>query len=285
LYVPRSARLTGGDYMGSVLTSFLSVASAQLRVCVERLTPHTSLSPIPGGVLLGSPESRVGAVVFASGVSDGLLADLVAGDAIVMTLDSVSNVEGVDCVAVDCQWEAESAVEYLAGQGHRTIAFLAVGWLTERERWAGGLDPDGQRFEHAMRAAKQRLGLNQSPDHHIEYVADVAGTDTPERAVVDRLLRLKPRPTAAICFASTTARKVVDALRHRGLRCPRDISVFTRGAVGSDPGAFTHLQSDPIQIGRTAAEHLLNRFAYNSAGPTRLLIRSRLVEGSTVAPV
>ena len=285
LYLLRSVQLTAGDYMGSVLASFLSVASARLRVCVERLTPHTSLSPIPGGVLLGSPESRVGAVVFASGVSDGLLTDLVAGDAIVMTLDSVSNVDGVDCVAVDCQWEAETAVEYLAGQGHRTIAFLAVGWMTDRERWADGLDPDGWRFEQAMLAAKQRLGLNHSRDYHIEYIADVAGTDTPERAVVDRLLRLKPRPTAAICFSSTTAQKVVDALRQRGLRCPRDLSVLTRSSSGSHFAAITRFQSDPVQIGRSAAEHLLNRFAYNSAGPTRLLIRSRLVEGSTVAPV
>jgi len=285
LYVPRPAKLISDNYIGAVLTSFLSVASAELRVCVERVTPHTSLSPISGGVLLGSPESRVGGVVFASGVSDGLLTDLVAGDAIVMTLDSVSNVDGVDCVAVDCQWEAETAVEYLAGQGHRTIAFLAVGWLTDRERWAGGLDPDGRRFEQAMLAAKQRLGLNHSRDYHIEYVGDVAGTDTPERAVVDRLLRLKPRPTAAICFSSKTAQKVMDALRQRGLRCPRDLSVLTRSSSGSEFAAITRFQSDPVQIGRSAAEHLLNRFAYNRAGPAHLLIRSRLVEGSTVGPV
>jgi len=276
--------LAGDDYTPRLLASFLSVLSQRIRTGIVPITKWMHVRPIPGGVAIGPPESRFSAVAFRSGAPDPLLAELVSGGAIIMTLDGLSDVVGVDCVAVDCENEADMAAEYLSGLRHRHIGFIGVRWHVAMSHWADGVDPDCRRFSHALLRAKQRLGLNRSPAYHVEYQVDLARSDSALRAAMDRLCRLDPRPTALIFFHDQTAIQPMRALGERRLKCPGDISIIGRAARPAGQLQMTALVSDPIRIGSSAAEHLLNRLSHADMGPSRLLIRSRLVTGPTTGP-
>ncbi len=49
------------------------------------------------------------------------------------------------------------------------------------------------------------------------------------KQLVDRLLALRPVPTALYCFNYTLARLAIDELRQRGFRVPEDFSVMGAG--------------------------------------------------------
>ena len=276
--------LAGDDYTPRLLASFLSVLSQRVRTGIVAVKKWMHVRPIPGGVAIGPPESRFSAVAFRSGAPEPLLAELVSGGAIVMTLDGVCDVAGVDCVAIDCEDEADMAAEHLYALGHRNIGFVGVRWHVAMSHWADGVDPDCRRFSHALLRAKQRLGLNRSPAYHVEYQVDLARSDSALRAAMDRLCRLDPRPTALIFFHDQTAIQPMRALGERRLKCPGDISIIGRAARPAGQLQMTALVSDPIRIGSSAAEHLLNRLSHADMGPSRLLIRSRLVTGPTTGP-
>jgi DNA-binding LacI/PurR family transcriptional regulator len=267
------------------LGSFLSTLRSQdVPVIIPALPDRINLAPLPGGALIGPPEYRFSAVAFRSGAPEALLSELVNGGAVVMTLDYLSEVDGVDSVAVDCDAEADVVVEYLKGLGHRHIAYLAPREAFRPSHWSDGIDPDCRRFGRAMLWSKQRGGLGDSSAYHVECDMDPARSDTAVRAAVDRLWRLSPCPTALVCFDPQLAEQAMVALQARGLRCPSQVSIVVRDMAGSGKPRFTTLCSDPRRIGASAAEHIVNRLSNAEIAPARLLFASRLVAGATTGP-
>lgn len=278
-------RLCGDDYPSLLLGSFLGTLRVQdIPVIILPLPDRIHLSPIPGGVSAGPPECRFSAVAFRSGAPEALLAELAGSGAVVMTLDYLSEVEGVDSVAVDCDAEADAVVAYLIELGHRRIGFLAPREAFRPGHWHDGIDPDCRRFSRAMLWAKQRRGLDGSDAYHLECDMDPVRSDTAVRSAVDRLWRRGPAPTALVCFDPRLAEQAMTMLRGRGLRCPSQVSIVVRDMVGSGKPKFTTLSSDPRRIGASAAEHLVNRLTNAAISPARLLFASRLVVGSTTGP-
>ena len=117
-----SLDMESSSYMGLLLRSFVGRVVWDLTLSIPRHGRESQLKPIPGGLEVRPGGGRYSAVAFRSGMSDSVLQELVVGGAIVMVLDDVSDVPGVDCVAVDCAREGETAVEHLHGLGHRRIA-------------------------------------------------------------------------------------------------------------------------------------------------------------------
>jgi DNA-binding LacI/PurR family transcriptional regulator len=240
---------------------------------------------MPGAVAVGPPESRFSAVAFRSGGPDALLAELVEAGAVVVTLDYLADVEGVDSVAVDCDKEADAGIEFLGRLGHRYIGYLAPRFGSSKLRhWTDNIDPDCRRFSQAMLRAKQRMGLNGSPVYHVECDMDPANSDMAVWGAIDRLWRLKPRPTALICFDPRLAQQAKAVLQLRQVDCPADASIVVRDLLRTGEPPFTTLASDPRRMGTSAAEHVINRLTYPNVAPTRLLFASRLIEGATTAP-
>jgi len=284
LVTPITIELGSHDYLNLLLGGFVSVLVRHVPVTISRLDRSFSVRPMPGGVAVGASAFRASAVAFHSGAPNVLLAELVAGGAIVMTLDSLSGVDGVDCIAVDCEREAEIAAQYLYRLGHRHIGYIAERWYGPPPHWAERVDPDCKRFERALVRAKQRLGLNISDTYHTVCEIDPGRTEGPAQAVAARLWRLDPRPTAVICFNRMIAEQLRAVLRRRGVRCPADVSILTRDFSKHEPGFFTMLASDPGRIGTSAAEHMVSRLTDRHVAPSHLLIRSALVEGRSTGP-
>lgn len=273
------------DYMCRLLEGlFAGLHERRLSTTILANPDHIHISLLSGGISIQPGDLRFSAVVFVSGAPDSMLQTVAQTGAVAMTLDCLSHVAGVDSVAVDCQAEAHTAVEYLARLGHRHVAFLAPRYAVGPSHWADGIDPDAMRFSEAMLQAKQRLGLNASPSMHHYYSLDAAHSDTSVRLAIDRLWRLDPPPTALVCFDPFAASHAGQALRRRGLRCPADVSVIARDCVKPGTPLFTVLLSDPHQIGAAAANQIVERLTNLGSMPRKLQFCSALVEGPSTGP-
>jgi DNA-binding LacI/PurR family transcriptional regulator len=172
----------------------------------------------------------------------------------------------------------------LFDQGHRHIAFIGQTRARNPGHWVDGTDPDTLRFQVGVLTTKRRLGLDTSDKYHELCKVDNLNSDAPLRQTLQRLLRLRPAPTALILFDVGLAHQARSLLREWGIHCPSQVSILSRDDCNSD-GDITRLASDPIHMGNTAAQHLLNRLSNPAYMATRLLFRSTLIEGQTTARV
>lgn len=166
--------------------------------------------------------------------------------------------------------------QHLTGLGHRRIAVLSfavqVGPAADRVQGlreavaAEGLDPEGALLEIRM------------PYGELHDAA---------RAAVDTMLQADDVPTAVMCVNDMCAVSIVQALQHRNVRVPDDISV-----TGYDDLPFlTDMQPAlttvrrPIRtLGRAAADLLLAETEEDHTHREVLFQPSLVVRRSTAAP-
>jgi len=178
-----------------------------------------------------------------------------------------------DYVTSDNYAGAYSAVKYLAGLGHRRIAFLSrpiLPLLTIAERLRGYQDALG---DAGLVPLKPWLVGN--PNQEMEIVvalrsySDVHSQDVEQIA---RHLKVSPRPTAIFAMNDMMAMQAMRAARLAGLRVPKDLSL-----VGFDDEGIvntlldvplTTVAQDAVTLGRRAAELLIERIEGHD-GPSR----------------
>ncbi len=191
------------------------------------------------------------------------------------SLDVPVAVVGVDgefpSVRIDDVAGAAKAVRYLVHLGHRDIGLISgghsveMGFLTPLRRRRGYLDV---------------LGAADAPvDPELE--ADGGFTVTGGEHAMCQLLATRRRPTAVFAESDEMAFGALRALRHAGLRVPRDVSVV--GFDDHDLAEALDLTTvaQPIrEQGELAAQLLLSQLglgpapAQNTLLPTRLVIRA-----------
>ncbi|WP_428965903.1 LacI family DNA-binding transcriptional regulator [Micromonospora fluostatini] len=180
-------------------------------------------------------------------------------------------------VSVDDALGGRVAAEHLVTLGHRHIAYLGAtvepGTVPRRRTGVrqaladAGLDPDRALLD-------LRMPIHPPP------LADAAA------AAADRILAVRPTPTAVICFNDTAAVGVLQGLTARGLRVPEDMSIVgyddLRFAARIAP-ALTTVRQSPYQLGHTAADLLLDE---SRPGHTHHDVRYRptLVVRSSTGP-
>lgn len=177
----------------------------------------------------------------------------------------------VDVVANDDEHGARLATEHFIGLGHRRIAHIAgqgvVGELRRRS------------FETVMR------------EHGLARMAIVEQGDLTEeggyRAMV-RLLGARERPTAVFAFNDIACVGALSAAEELGLQVPRDLSLA--GYDNTYLARLRHLWLTTVDnashdVGRRAAQHLLDRIAHPTA-PSRTVLATPTLEvrGTTGAP-
>lgn len=185
-------------------------------------------------------------------------------------------VDGVDLdfIGSDDRAGAILAVEHLRALGHRRIAML------------GGTDliSTGRRRREGYREGLRRAGLPFDP---ALMIGGLGNRETGARGVME-LLDLPDPPTAAVCFNDLIAFGALLGLRHRGLEAGADFSV-----VGCDDvqeaalwyPALTTIHNRQDEMGRGAAEMLVERIADPAAPIRSTLLAPRLVvRGSTAPP-
>jgi DNA-binding LacI/PurR family transcriptional regulator len=158
-----------------------------------------------------------------------------------------------DYVGTDNVGASRQIVRHLIEQGHRRIAYVTnlddVSAVHERETgYRQALDMSGIEFDPAL-----VMTYTVKDDDHYE----------PEAArLVDQVLALANPPTAICAVNDTTALTIYEAMMHRGIRIPAQMSI-----VGFDgllrwlPGGgyLTSACQSFERIGEIAAELLLER--------------------------
>lgn len=223
----------------------------------EKRALDSLLSFRPAGVALLSPVVPSAAIASAAKQSP------------VVLVARSSRVDGVDTVNDDGEQGAGLAVEHLVSLGHEDIVHLDGGEGTQ--------------------ASPRRRGYVTTMTKHglIPQVVTSEFTDTAGAKAIHRLLEQGKVPTAVISCNDFNAVGAISALEDAGLRVPQDVSVI--GYDNTSLAALRHVSLTTVdqprnEIGRLAAEALLQRVRGERTEPVRHLLHPSLVVRSTTCP-
>jgi len=180
----------------------------------------------------------------------------------------------IDAVLTDHAAGMTQAAHYLIGMGHRRIALLTAS--TE-------IRPGRERVRGFVEAF-QRNGLPVPEDLirarslSVEFGLHEANL----------LLGGAAPPTAIIAAGNRILVGVLKAVQQRGLRIPQDLSLISCDQTDLAllyPGPITLIDRDIREIGRTAAQFLLERLQQAGGPARRMVVPTRLILGGSCAPV
>lgn len=189
-----------------------------------------------------------------------------------LMLDAPIN-EDLDCdrICLNNERDSITAVEYLLGCGHRSIAIISPDLVseTEWERYRG--------YQNALKG----YGLKANPD----YIKTCRDKDAAYRAT-EELMKAKDCPTALYVAKQSLGLSVLSALLNMGLRIPEDVSVL----IFDDPDwasifhpRITCLQRQGEEMGKMGIELLIDRMKNkNKTGAKKIVLDSRLIVRESV---
>lgn len=189
--------------------------------------------------------------------------------------------DGCCCIGRDEKATTELAVDRLVGLGHRSIAMVSL-----TDEWEGGIPrPPHPRVairEAAYVAAMHRVGLS---------VPDTPSRDLPPPEFATALLAMRPRPTALLTFDSLDAATLAAQLSTQDIRAPRDVSILAlhRSSGLTVPPhvnvPITSFELQHAEMGRSAAERMLQYIEYPAAVPPSVVLEPILGKGASIGPV
>jgi LacI family fructose operon transcriptional repressor len=189
---------------------------------------------------------------------------------IVVVDRSISNGD-VDAVLLDNVDSAYRLITYLIEQGYRRIAALCSEMSTGLERQVG--------YEKALRAH----GLAPKSEY-MKYVSPKAESGY---AATLKMLDLAEIPDALFTVNSLIAEGALQAIRERNLTIPDDIALVTFDETtwtSLVQPAITLIAQPTYEIGKTAAELLIQRIA-DPGRPTRqVILKGQLLVRGSSAP-
>jgi len=226
--------------------------------------PHTDMDRGIDQIL---SESPLRGVVFVSFGEEKLVRRTLGKGLPVVLLDHELNLPSISTVREDSKQGAALAVSHLARLGHRRIAY--ADWhLADLNPWR-------------ITGYRKALSDARLPRRRAwELSAQI--TDTGADELVEKLLALRPRPTALVCFNNSLARLAIERLRRRSVRVPEDISVM--GVGGEEVTGLACVQADWFEMGRYAVKILLKAAAARGEGsPEHRLFPYQIRPGRTAA--
>jgi LacI family transcriptional regulator len=208
------------------------------------------------------------------GVEGLIFVDSTCGAGISVPAVAISghrHVEGVTNITLNHTRAARLALDYLAEQGHRQIAFIkGQAFSSDTEvRWK------------AVRAAAQSLGLTIEEKLVVQLDSE-SPTSQPGYDAGRRLLESRKAFTALFSFNDISAIGAIRALREGGLRVPEDVSVIgfddIQSAAFQNPN-LTTIRQPLREMGMSAAETLLKRITAkrNDDYPRHIVMEPELV--------
>ncbi|AZM58352.1 MULTISPECIES: LacI family DNA-binding transcriptional regulator [unclassified Streptomyces] len=225
-------------------------------------------------------EQMAGVIVAAASREETDLGPLTARKVPVVAVDRRPRDAEVDAVRVDDRHGGEVATRHLLDAGYRRVACITgpAGASTSEERLAG--------YRAALDTAREDDDTVASGEvyvRHADFRVDGG------RAAMRELLALPEPPDAVFVANNLMTIGVLDALGEVG-RTPPDVGVLSFGDV---PWAslvrpsLTAVELPSYELGRTAAELLLQRMEGNTAAPLQtVVLRTTLqIRESTAGPV
>lgn len=183
----------------------------------------------------------------------------------------------IDYVDIDFERTTRDAVASLVEQGHRHLALVLED--LDGTPLAGYAPP--VRVEQTFHEVVAELGL----DGAVFRAAAGSG----EADLLDRIAREAPDTTAIVSMHDRAVAHLITAMRHAGLRVPRDLSIVAVVATSAiapllDP-PLTRYLAPGRELGARATEALIGRLEGGAGAPTQLLVPCTLQEGASIAPV
>jgi LacI family transcriptional regulator len=181
----------------------------------------------------------------------------------------------IDAVLTDHAFGMEQAVDYLYDIGHRRIALITAGQeiLPGRERIRGFVQACERRGVAMPRHFIRSRGLS----------ADAGYREATE------LLRLPDGPTAMIIGGNQLLVGVLKAVQQQGITIPAGLSLIACDKTDLSSvyaGGMTIIDRDIDEIGRAAAQLLLERIAGSRDRPARSIsFPTKLIIGRSCAPL
>ena len=181
----------------------------------------------------------------------------------------------IDAVLTDHAAGLLQAAQYLIGLGHRRIALLTA---------SEDIRPGRER----VRGFVEAFTRNGLPVPRDLIRARSLSVDFGLRETTTLLQQAAP-PTAIIAAGNRILVGVLKAVQQRGLRMPQDLSLISCDQTDLAllyPGPITLVDRDIREIGRTAAQLLLERLGQSATGPAqRIIVPTRLILGGSCGPV
>jgi len=183
---------------------------------------------------------------------------------------------GVSWVGLDGADAARQLTEHMIKLGHRRIAFVTPDCVYKSQVLLPRLEAyQATMAENGLPVSEELLGLGRLA----EFEAIPNATD--------RLMALEKPPTAILAISDVVAYQVMDRLMQRGYRIPQDISVA--GISNLDPSNYemiqlTTINEDTYQIGKKAAEIVLEQVLDGKKSPRHELIRGQLIPRRSTGP-
>jgi DNA-binding LacI/PurR family transcriptional regulator len=178
---------------------------------------------------------------------------------------------GVDVVRAADDEGLASAVEYVAGLGHRRIAHVDGGGGTVSSLRRRG-------YEQAM----HRLGLAE----HLQVIHGGVTEDSGSLAA-QAVLRSDPTPTAVLCFNDRCAMGLLDTLIRAGIDVPGAVSVV--GYDDSTVSRLAHIDLTTVsqnthELTELAVAALIERLDNGRTDHREVVLRPSLVVRGTTGP-
>ncbi|MEO6983456.1 MAG: LacI family DNA-binding transcriptional regulator [Edaphobacter sp.] len=198
-----------------------------------------------------------GVAVMTFGIEEPLLDQLTKRKVPMVFIDVAPKRPGISVLKVDYQHGIRQGVQHLATLGHRSIAFISGPKKLH----------SAQSRSTAFFKSLKECGITPDPSWIIE------GDHTLEGGIsaTERLLAVKPMPTAVMCSNDMTALGVLHKLYRAGLRVPDDLSVIGFDDIhiaGVTIPPLTTIQMSRFELAR-AAFTALRAYVEESEASTR----------------
>jgi DNA-binding LacI/PurR family transcriptional regulator len=222
-----------------------------------------------------------GVIVISSLADEAHFEDPVSRGLVAVSYDSHARRDRqpiLDYVSADNVAGASLAVQHLAEQGHRTIAFLTPsGWTFSRAEKREGF------LQAAEKAGLKGVVISGSTasNYADEEMAELG------QSLATPLVQHADRPTAAVAINDMMAIGLMAGLREQGLELPRDMSVV--GMDGIPLGAYTAPPLTTIRLplpdlARTMVDRIMLRLKEPNTAPDEFRFSSTLLQRQSVAP-
>jgi len=212
--------------------------------------------------------SNMGGIIFADIIENKKQLDAaMEDDAACIVVNNIPE-NGINYVAIDNKKGALAAVEYLLSLGHKNIATITGGLIT-------------QAALHRLEGYKQALKQKGVPVKE-EYIIKGDYSRRSARTAMEKLLKLEEPPTAVFAASDDMALEAIEVIIEKGLKVPEDISV-----VGFDdnpasiygPVALTTVKQPLFEMAQLAVKELSaiisgkKKSVVKTILPTELVIR------------
>lgn len=185
---------------------------------------------------------------------------------------SLPGISGYNWVSTNNYECGEQGAAYLFSKGHKKIAYVS---------WKSGIPDMDARFQAV---------LDQADEYGIAHddVILENGEFTIESGyrMTEKIIKEHPDCTAIFYGFNIQAKGGVDYLRDKDIRIPEDLSVVLIGSpewATTGLNNFTHVDMGDYELGKKAAEMLLEEIRNGSKGYKHIIQECTLVEGSSVS--